>query len=554
MKVDEAIQLLENIAFSPTSISFSAFLDYVKLTLQDLKRELAESNIYLSSELEALFIEKARKIYHLYFYHNRQKVEYPPELRYLIVPHLFARKRRPMIQWKSNIGEKKRERLAAAIMACGRCVTASFYTRGVVPFLDIDIEAKSEEIFEDVLATILEVTKRHAVPVKLTWRRGLHIYLPADEKVFENGLFAVVPSRPRPLSNRAPTFELVCDKAKIKVEVWLEAITVHPLQSWVWFELDELRVDREKKELKTVTLKSCAIPEDHYPSINWFVFGRCYARRDVPELYEQILKEIIDVLKLEAKGEVPKLIKADVPRTSVDRLEVDPFRGHGYTIRRPTGGISAAIPIVLSLDAFEPLLDPYMSFDSFIETLKLLSERGLLPRCIEAFLLGKHLDEVNDRHYMFIVAWYLLQNMRNFTTEELDKVASTVAQVHGLRKRMYYYYYYSNIIVTDKGILSPRPTIVPQLREALDSLVATSLCKSCRYYVYCNMKSVEAASRRLNFVLNALAIEMAFDSDLATRLNLSILEKILVFKKVRPLRRLLPPTVYTAVEREASCS
>ncbi len=548
LPLDDLISLLRAISLGTEEESLAAFEDYARLTIIDLREELRRQNIDLDGEIEYKFMSQARNIYILFFRKERVKVEYPPEMKKFIVVNRLGRKRRPLMLWRQNISEKKRQLIADYAAACGRCITACFCTRGVIPFLDLDIEyspgdRESLDETRKLLLYLIDLTKSYGIPVKITWRRGIHLYFPADESAFPDGLVAVIRDEGKVYRFRAPPFILEGRKVRIRVDTWIEGITVHPLQSWCWMEIDEYDLDEEgSTSMTTVTLKSCSLPQDHGPSINWFKLGLSYTRRDVPELVRQVIEEVKTRLSLSIRGKMPEVAPSDKPRDRIESSEsledLEPFRA---PIRRPVGGAGASIPVVLSPRAFETLLDPDMDFDTFIDTLRKLSDRELLPRCIDLFVFGRHSSETEEKHSVFIVAWYLLQHMYLFTLERIDKLATLVAQVHRLRKRLYYFLYYSSAVFLSGRLIIPRPTWTVQLREAHNMILVSDLCKSCRYYVYCSMRSVDAASRKLNYVLNALAHYMYWDEELRDRLNRKILHRIVLLGWARPLPRLLAP-------------
>jgi len=70
---------------------------------------------------------------------------------------------------------------------------------------------------------------------------------------------------------------------------------------------------------------------------------------------------------------------------------------------------------------------------------------------------------------VFIVAWYILQQFRVFSEEDLRRIMERIAQLHKLRPNPYYYEYYSASVTLNK-LVFPRPAYIPQLRQALEAI------------------------------------------------------------------------------------
>jgi len=552
MRVDDVIALLANIAERPADVSFGAYLDYIEQTIGMVREVIAakrgdfKPDIPLS-EIETKLIEKAKKLYQLYFH---KKLTLAPEHEYVVVFRAFTRQ--PLFPWSSEISEDKRQRLRRLVQKAGQIICAGWRLWNKCVLVDFDVLQGGEPVAGVLRDFIIKLTRQLGLPIKLTWHGGVHVYIPLTTKaVFEQGgvLF----------KNRARPVMLEGNGVKIRVEFLIDAVTHHPLTSWLWLELDESDIP------KGVTIARCAIPVNH-PAENWFVFGRSisYSISDASKMLADLIEQTARELGLRIVGEVPTIQQADesILKKAVSDTALPPFREAVQVSTGVGGGTHAFQRVDLRKVADTYLFDKSVDYDTFMTVIvPKLADYGLLPNCVDYMIYrGEDLDPDVIKHYVFIVAWYLLQQMKCWwlNREVAQKLCPHVAQLHGLRPRLYYYYYYAWSLVYDpvhEDYRFVRPNSIPQLAEAWHELATSNLCKSCRFRTICRggVKD-KTVSTRLTDVVNMIAYEIFFEHhDLAIYLDPDVEKWILRPSPFTPrfLRKVTNPE-FRAKDKKAS--
>lgn len=539
MKVSEVIQLLEYIKLSNNpEDTWPYYQQYVEYSLGKISQEIGRD---LPQHLKERYLEKARTLFFKYF---TWQVTYPPEMSYIVPYYLGTRA--PMIQWKQET--KKMTALRAVAQRCGRVITCGFRLCRKIVMIDIDFTKLDSKKW----IKAYEVAIRHKLPVKVTWHKGLHIYIPAKEDKYPDGLLLKIVregSREVYMTDKLSQCVILSEDGNIRVEIMIDAVTHHPLQSWLWIELDDAS---GLEDISDVTFVSCTIPlvqyrdgrRDYYPySAKWFVWGESLAREDVEELFTQVLQELAEALRLRLEGATEvKIVKAE-PKL-IEEAKTAPreykFRGGGGT-----GDVFEIVKELLL--PYEPeevyLFRAGVTFEDFLSIAKKLDKHGVLPNCVKFFILDPSLP-YKIRHWIFIVAWFLLQHMKKWTLSEVrEKLAPHVADLHDLTPNLYYYLYYSCAKRDEDNpddIVFPRPLMgIRQLAEALEHMITNEeMCRECPYWSLCS-RSGFSATRKLLDVVDMIAVEIYTRKELHSLLPLldpMVVER-LIKKKVPVLPR-----------------
>ena len=499
MKTVEVLTLLKGVASHPTD-RLGYYRKYVLATCELLE---------LSDSLREMMLDKANKVFSRY---HELRVRYSPEME-IVVPYYFATKR-PMVTWK-GLNEEKYMKLRTICAMAGQVICAGFRLNRRIIMIDIDV--KNESISDKVLE-ILDDVSRIGLPCKLTWSGGLHIYIPVNTA---RGL--VVDHNGKLLLNTAPSI----GNDDVIVEVKIDAVTVHPLQSWLWIE-----AEYGSEPPSTVTLKRCAIP-NKAPSINWFLYGKSL-RYDVNnglEIYGQVIDIVTSKLRLEKPSFT--LREPSLDEVMSPLLEVKENFQVGEGAKRGRTGALMGMITVLRRD---------ISFEAFLQFLREIYNRYIHFKCVHYFIFAEG-EEPDNPHYCNIVGWYITQHLKLWTLDEVrDKLAPyAVSNWNERRKRakarkimLYYWTYYATPIELDGEIIFLRPRWVPQLREAWSHLHGSGYCRDCPHEKTCG--SVETASRGLINAINSLIFDIVYHfTDLVHYLDPRIVRRALIGGRILPL-------------------
>jgi len=496
VKLGEIYHLIHSIGSHPTD-PLGQFLIYVKLTL---------GASAVSKDVENMLIDKATILFRKYW---GKAVRYSPDMG-RIVPAYFAT-RRPMFSWKQAIREDRELKIRTACQLAGQVITSLFRLERRIIMIDID----PTDLTEDEVLEIIDHASSLGLPCKLTWHGGLHIYVPVKTDV---GLIGVK-GESKFLDN-LPTVK----GERATIEVKIDGVTHHPLQSWLWMELDE-------GEPSKVTLKRCAIPSKA-PSINWFIYGRSLALpvKEAIDRFWEIMEKICKI----ARASLPtyQLREADIKELTEAVKIGDKFRGVEHA------SPDAYFGMILGE---ETLLRPDVRFTQFLALVEDLSERGLCPKCLEWFINVEH--DPPDPHMASICGWYLAQQIKLWRGSEITHElgphrARLFEKKRGKKMNVeprYYNYYATPIIIGDE-IYYPRPRYVKQLRQAWELLYEEGFCSDCPKVRECH-HNVKYSSIGLRRAAYSIGLDIVYGlHEYIHLLNPTVFRKICTFtSRVIPL-------------------
>ena len=545
MKTLEVLQILREIKMGTSpSDTEQSYIQYLQLSLEAITNNL---NIDTTPHREK-YIQKALTIFRDYY---TVSVTYPPEME-IIVPYAFGTKL-PLIPWKQPLSEKKRKALRNICQRAGPVITCGFRLNRKIIMIDIDfeIDKKKRDRYIQSFLKAYEVAIRHRLPVKPTHGGGLHIYIPADPATYPDGLVLKIvdnEGRTRTYLNTTPKRGILHNEDTY-IEIKIDAVTHHYLQSWLWHELyyGEEKTPRDVKfrRLPSIYVKIGEEVTEYPITMKWFLWGETLTRRDVEDLFKQILEELAESLnlektcqKIELEPATPELIHQAKTAPDTDT----PFRALTAT---------AVPPLLLDYEPEWIYLFHNTTLHDLLQILKKLDKHEALPHCIKLFTLDPDMEHDVVKHYIFIVAWFLLQNMKKWvfnlreTTGDGIELATHVAELHGLKPRIYYYLYYSNALEIEPNIFeTPRPILAPikQLAEAHQALTTeeTKLCTTCPYSNICRSRHTrhESARRRLTRVIDTLALEIVHNPALHTLIG--FLHAVTLERAIRGKAPVLP--------------
>jgi len=490
MKFEQLHNLLKQIAEAREKSE--RWVAYEKFGLESFN--IIKERFGVNPELEKQYLSKLDILFSKY---HDTKCTYPAEIEY-VIPYWFGSKI-PTLPWKSLPPEKLRK-LRIVCQKCGRLLSVGFILNRRIVMIDIDWIK-----FNKSIATkIIDLINQFDLPACITYNDGFHIFIPFDKSLSLWGFLLKgidIDGKEHLWLNKALT---EIRNEFVKVEVFIDAITPYPLQSWIWLELYK---DVEPNEVNSVTFKSMKIPE-HAISINWFYYGQSYNFEDL-EIFTQFFSTLVEKLGLEVK----KFKKIEVVEASEELIKqaqestkIGNFRVKGLEMNfKP--------PEDLELhEGFETLFE--VDFQTFLTICKKLDEKELLPRCIKHFLL-QEVDKNVINWYVNIVSWYLLQHLNLWKEKDVEYyLAPHVAKLHGFQNpKMYYYVYFSQAQKRNEQLIFVKPYTIPLLNEALNYLVNSGFCNSCKYFTFCSRTDLPA-STRLIAVINSIALEVIRDLEL----------------------------------------
>jgi len=494
-KVSEVVKLLFSIASHPT--------DRLGFYRQYCMETLSKVGIDEKSSVASQFLAKCDLIFSKY---GGIGVRYAPEME-RVVPYYMAT-RSPMVSWK-NLKEENYRKLRTACSMAGRAITAGFCLGRKIVMVDIDVDLGSRKM------EIIDAFSSLGLPIKVTYHGGLHVYIPARTEL---GL--VIDIDGKTILTVAPPLQL----PNGKIEVKIDAVTQHPLQSYLWDELDS-------GNPTSVTIRTCAIPNKG-PSLNWFVYGKPLSR-DVEEV-DQILTQVLDVVSKMLNVEVERKFKireAQLRELSEAVSVKDNFRlGEG----RKSGQSSLGKGMIA-------VLRPDIDFEKYIQFLQELKIREIHFKCLHFFTFYEG-DEPPDPHMLSIVGWYLAQNLKIWRRSEVaHRYGVFRAEMYFRRYRrkmtvnmLYYDYYAVPYVMPDGEVIYLRPRYVPQLTQAWQLLHKSGYCEDCPYRRVCGL--AERGSRGLNTAINKLVLNIVYGfHELIHYIDPIVLNRCLSGRKPLPL-------------------
>ncbi len=556
-KIDQIISILQEISYG-THVNDveDAFRRLLAPTFEDVRKLL--ENLKDSRKVTTIVEKYVNEVLKIWEKYRTVKVTYSPEMSF-VVPYAWG-SRRPLIQWKVDISERKMRMLRYLLQECGMCICAGFrgLRRIILVDVDPDPRLRTEEKL-DIVARVLDHATELGLPCKVTWHLGVHVYIPADVNTYPLGLVIVHeydPDRREYFLNQSP-ISLVDEHANVKVEVRVDYVTHHPLQSWLFMNIDRkdlpdnvdnLNLDTILKIVENIKVVRCGIP-DTGPSLNWFKYGKSIRKSDAVEIFNDLVSRLVRDLKLSAsvrgrtrveKVHIPKIVEA-----TSDILEkaVETPRGYeNFQVSSVKGReLYITSPFHEGLEKLFILRERTLS--EVVNILHELDRYGIAPRCVMKFLV-EGMSRSEGKFVHSILAWYLLQHMFPIDENLLMEIAVESARVRKLTvPRLYYYEYFgTRVAVPDCGLYFARPRTVPLLKQALEEACASgTVCGECPFYNICCNEHDRSASARLVDVINLIAFDIVYgrasSSQLLRRyLNPRVVQR-LVLRRALPLSR-----------------
>lgn len=527
-------------------------------TLTDVRKYLMDILKLDKDRIEKIvgkYIEKCLEVWERY---HARKVTYSPEMSF-VIPYAWG-SRTPLIQWKSNISDRNMKTMRYLLQECGMCICAGFRGLRRIVMVDIDLgEDMPMEEKANILAQVLDHATSLGLPCKVTWHLGVHIYIPADPDTYPLGLVILHEQGDKKeyFLNHSP-ITLVNETGNVKLEVRIDYVTHHPLQSWLFTNLDKINDEVEENPqlllqvLEDVKVLRCGIPETG-PSLNWFKYGMSIRKRDVPDLFTDLVSRLVRDLKLCAsvrgKARVEKLLEPKLVEADAEVLEkaIEAPRG---TENFPCGTkgkeLYIASPYHEGLNKLFILREN--TLHEVLQILQELDRYGIAPRCVMKFLV-EGLSKSEGKFVHSILAWYLLQQMFPIDEQLLFEISIESARVRKLRvPKLYYYEYFGTRILTYTGrdneqrVYYARPRAVPLLKEALkEACACATVCGDCAFRNVCCDETTQSAGLRLTRVVNLIAFEILYGKAssstlLRSRLNPRVVQR-LMFRRTIPLPR-----------------